>query len=125
MLPEEPGVKAGGAFWILDCRMPIAHCREVRSRLQSELLVNGHGRDRVALQSFPKLSLDFTEDRLILLQEGARIVAALAQTGFAVVVIGPGASDDILGSRQIEHVARLADSLAVDHVEFGGAEGRS
>jgi hypothetical protein len=79
---------------------------------------------RADVQLLAQLGVHLGEDVLVLLEEGAGVLAALADALAGVAVPCAGLLDDVVGHGEVEHVALAADALAVEDVELGLAEGR-
>src|SRR5208283_1239282 len=93
---------------------------------------SGAGRDgrdlggndcRTDAQLLAQLGVDAREDFLIFFQERAHVLAALADALSLEAVPGAALVDDAVQRGEVEGIALLGDSLAVEDVELGVAEG--
>jgi hypothetical protein len=75
-------------------------------------------------QLLPQLRVHTGKDVLVLLQEGADVLAALSDALALVAVPCAALVDDVVEHREIEDVALARDALAVENVELGVAERR-
>src|ERR1700674_4307049 len=70
------------------------------------------------------LLLDLTRDYLVLLQEIAHVVLALADALALVAVPGAGLINDALRASQLDDLALAGDTYPVHDLEFGFAKWR-
>src|SRR5271163_3666490 len=75
-------------------------------------------------QRLAYLGVEFGHDVLVVFQELAGILAALADALAFVAVPRAGLFDDVVVRSQIKQIAFARDALAVENVELGVAEGR-
>src|SRR5512143_1405075 len=75
-------------------------------------------------EALAQAAVDLLPDVLVVLQELARVLAALAHALAVEGVPGAGLLDDAVIDAEVQQVALLADALAVEDVELGLAEGR-
>src|SRR5580692_250725 len=76
-------------------------------------------------QLLADLGIHLYEDVLVLFEEAARVFAALPDALARVAIPGTRFFHDVVGHRQVQHVAFAADAFAIKNVEFSFAERRS
>src|SRR6185437_165534 len=114
-------------------RLPFSSCRHrghagglpsaVTGALSGPLRLSG-GRRRDQAQCFAHLGFDLRRDVLVVLEELAGVLAALANAFALVAEPRARLLDNVVVHREIEQVAFFRDALAVKDVEFRFAEGR-